>query len=56
MYCMKAGWDTKELADSELARIRSKRIPNQWKVPIRSYQCRCGAWHLTSQPKKEAHR
>lgn len=43
-------------ADLALATIRAeyKRAPVAEKMPVRSYQCPCGRWHLTSQAKAYA--
>lgn len=40
-------------ADLALARIRDdrKRGPLSDREPVRSYQCECGKWHLTSRPQ-----
>jgi hypothetical protein len=42
-------------ADLALAYIRSEVAgPLKEKAPVRSYQCSCGKWHLTSQARAYA--
>ena len=47
--CGKAYYDTKELANASLQRIKDN--PHTPVIPIRSYSCpNCGKWHLSSKP------
>lgn len=47
MDCHKTKYGTKQAADQDIKLIGKKSTRN--KVPIRSYFCKCGFWHLTSQ-------
>lgn len=54
VYCIYKGqncmhYETKEKADHALQ--FTNEYENQNYVPIRSYHCKCGFWHLTSKPK-----
>ncbi len=53
MTCDKASFATEREALAELARLRTKRVTDQWKIPHRAYVCHCGYWHLTSAPLRE---
>ena len=48
---LKTAFPDKAAADTTLATIREAygRAPVANSVPVRSYQCTCGRWHLTSQ-------
>jgi len=41
-------------ADVALTRILSCHARDRNHIPIRVYECRCGTWHLTSQPPRKA--
>lgn len=43
----KTKYGTKEAADQDIKLIRNKS--NRSRIPIRSYFCKCGFWHLTSK-------
>lgn len=45
--CQKVRYSSKEFADADIERI--KNISDRKKIPLRSYLCKCGAWHLTSK-------
>lgn len=45
----KAAYDDQILAQHALPRMRQRALAEDRKPPVRVYQCRCGAWHLTSQ-------
>lgn len=47
MECTKVKYASKKMADEDIARIRKKS--KREKIPIRSYLCKCGGWHLTSR-------
>jgi hypothetical protein len=51
----KAAWRTRGEADRALERIRNENAQAvaPLEIPLqRSYKCRCGAWHLTSQDQR----
>ena len=52
MLCSKSKYATEKFALDDIARIKSKST--RCKVPVAAYLCRCGFWHLTSQPNKDA--
>lgn len=45
--CQKVRYSSKEFADADIEHI--KNISDRKKIPLRSYLCKCGAWHLTSK-------
>ncbi len=51
MDCKKTKFSSEAFALLDLERIK-KRPPRE-KTPIAVYLCKCGSWHLTSQPNKD---
>ena len=49
MDCKKTKYATEAFALSDLERIKKNKVQRE-KVPIAVYLCKCGSWHLTSQP------
>ncbi len=49
MDCKKTKYATERFALNDLERIRSNKVQRA-KVPVAVYLCKCGSWHLTSQP------
>lgn len=47
MDCNKVQYGSKKMADDDIARISKKS--NRSTIPIRSYICKYGFWHLTSK-------
>lgn len=45
--CKKVKYATEKAADDDITRIY--KTSNRSKVPVRSYLCKCGFWHLTSK-------
>ena len=45
--CEKVRYSSKAFADADVEKI--KNSSNRQKIPLRSYLCKCGAWHLTSK-------
>ncbi|AZG44448.1 hypothetical protein D7316_01034 [Gordonia insulae] len=43
----KEAFDAEVLARDGITRIRQRSGPG---VPLRCYECVCGAWHITSKP------
>ena len=48
--CNKTKYGSQKEADKDIDRIRKKSKRNT--IPIRSYLCKCGFWHLTSKEDK----
>lgn len=46
----KTGYPDELTAKIIMARILVEPGPARAKLPVRAYRCRCGRWHLTSQP------
>lgn len=47
MICHKTKYASAQFALEDIARIKKKSTRNR--IPIRTYFCRCGSWHITSQ-------
>lgn len=47
----KTAYSDRIAADLALARIVAEPGPPREKMPVRSYRCPCGRWHLTSVEK-----
>lgn len=47
----KIGYSDRIAADLAMARILNSGGPERGKLPVRSYRCECGRWHLTSMSK-----
>ena len=55
-YCVFKGKQCLQFATREKAELALKYVnPYEYKdsiyIPIRTYLCKCGHWHLTSKPK-----
>lgn len=50
----KIGYCDRIAADLAMARIRTESGHGRAKLPVRSYRCECGRWHLTSMSKERA--
>lgn len=48
--CLKISYLTEREANKELKKIKKNK--SRGKVPIRSYYCQCGYYHLTSEQKR----
>lgn len=46
-FCKKTQYGSKSAADADIKRIAKKSSRSI--IPIRSYRCRFGFWHLTSK-------
>ncbi len=45
----KTGYPDEAAADAAMHRLREEYAHVDTKLPCRSYKCKCGRWHLTSQ-------
>ncbi len=48
MNCVKTKYNSEAIALEDIARIKLKSTRK--KIPTGTYKCKCGFWHLTSQP------
>ncbi|QLF84019.1 hypothetical protein SEA_UPYO_40 [Gordonia phage Upyo] len=49
----KRGFDTREQAERSLSTIWQRASHGPGPLPCRSYECRCGKWHLTSKARHD---
>ncbi len=51
MHCTKSKYASQQFALDDIARIKAKST--RAKIPVAAYLCKCGFWHLSSQPNKD---
>lgn len=46
----KKAYTSRRAAEYSLHKAWRKPYQRGWKLPVRTYKCRCQKWHMTAQP------